>query len=99
MTKFSRRARGWLNSNLSKEVFEIAFIFGSSAIRYTDPKDCDLLLVTKFEPQDEEWQDVRFGIDELKNEFLKQFQVPLSVQLYSKTEYQEPSYFRSTILK
>lgn len=99
MIKFSTLVKGWIKSNFRKTDYKLGFIFGSSAIRKSNPKDCDLLLVTQIKPGTADWNDLRNSHKSLKSQFQKLFVIKLSIQLYTEAEYNEPSYFKETLLK
>lgn len=90
----------WLNAEISKigQDIILSYIFGSVASGVQAPNDCDLLIVTKLNPHNSEWNILRKNRDKLCEMFAKKFNFKLSVILVTKEEYLEINPLFSRIL-
>ncbi|MDR7210132.1 hypothetical protein [Flavobacterium piscis] len=87
--KNSEKYHKWISKNINTEHFFLAFIFGSVARNVEKPNDCDLFLVTKHKTNSDLWKTMRLENENLKNNFFECFDLELSIQLFSKDEFNE----------
>jgi hypothetical protein len=73
--------------------FCAAHIFGSVALRSPEPNDCDIVVVARVQPTSKEWLALRILIEHMRNGFINEFGLPLSVTLLTTNEWCELSDF------
>ena len=92
--------KDFLISNIyNQENCRLCFIFGSVAEYSKKPNDCDLFWLTSSSPDTENWHLLQKNVSRLKNDFLKKFNLPLNVFIYTLNEYNEDSEFKKRIFK
>lgn len=89
----------FLKTNLSRKSVIKSFIFGSLAQGKTKPSDCDLLIVTCFEPDTIDWDNFILEINELKLKFIKLFDLELNTLINTEIEFREERALMTRILK
>ena len=89
------RVQTWLAHALKPAQFSLcaAHIFGSVALRSPEPNDCDIVVVARVQPTSKEWLALRILIEHMRNGFINEFGVPLSVTLLTTNEWCELSDF------
>lgn len=66
---------------------EFCFVFGSVAKESPKPKDCDILIVSSANQNEENWFYLRGELKAVKESFRQKFEIDLSIVLMTSREY------------
>lgn len=79
----------WLSDELGHltQLIEMCYVFGSVAKETPEPKDCDILIVSSVNQNEEDWFHLRQELRAVKESFRQKFNIDLSIVLMTSKEY------------
>ena len=83
--------KNWLSLRLECTRADIlcAYLYGSALRSNGEPRDVDIVVVTRSQAGSASWEWVRAFCEHLKREFVETFGLPLSVMIATQSEWSE----------
>lgn len=83
--------KDWLSLHLESVRADIlcAYLYGSAMRPNSDPRDVDIIVVTRSEAASPCWERIRGFCEHLRREFVETFGLPLSVMIATQSEWSE----------
>jgi predicted nucleotidyltransferase len=83
--------RDWLSLRLERVRSDVlyAYLYGSALRPDAEPRDVDIIVVTRSQAGSAPWERVRAFCEHLRREFVETFGLPLSVMIATKSEWSE----------
>jgi predicted nucleotidyltransferase len=83
--------RSWLSFRFESVQADIlcAFLYGSALRPKSEPRDVDIVVITRCVAESASWVRVRAFCEHLKRDFIQVFGLPLSVMIATQSEWPE----------